>query len=420
MVVGSVIGAGIFLVPNRIANLVGCSSAMLAVWAVAGFLSLFGALAIAELASQYPQAGGLYVFLRESYGRPLAFLYGWGLLAVIQTGNIASLAVALPFYLSYLFRLSPSAEKLVAVGAILVLTAANCLGIRWGALIQNILTTVKVVTLSLMTVLLLLGSRVSKISPESPKCDWTWSSLGLAAIAALWAYEGWHLVTFAGGEVSRPEKNLPRGLIAGMALVLTLYLAANAGYLHVLTVGTIQERTDVAAVSMEAVIGRSAGIIVAAMIVFSMLGAMNGLILTGPRVYYAMARDGLFFRRLASVSSTCHVPTHATLLQGGLAAFMATVGDFGQLLSYIIYAAWIFYALTVASVWKLRRRASSPPFRCPLYPLLGSLFVGFSAYIVLSNIVRQPVESAVGIAIILLGLPVYWIWSKNKQLEGVR
>src|SRR5262245_11720390 len=274
MVVGSVIGAGIFLVPNRIANLVGCSSAMLAVWAVAGFLSLFGALAIAELASQYPQAGGLYVFLRESYGRPLAFLYGWGLLAVIQTGNIDSLAVALPFYLSYLFRLSPSAEKFVAVGAILVLTAANCLGIRWGALIQNILTTVKVVTLSLMAVLLLLGGRVSKISPESPKCDWTWSSLGLAAIAALWAYEGWHLVTFAGGEVSRPEKNLPRGLIVGMALVLTLYLAANAGYLHVLTVGTIQERSDVAAVSMEAVIGRSAGIIVAAMIVFSMLGAM--------------------------------------------------------------------------------------------------------------------------------------------------
>jgi APA family basic amino acid/polyamine antiporter len=186
------------------------------------------------------------------------------------------LAVAVPFYLSYFLNLSPTAEKLAGVSAIFLLTASNCLGVRCGASIHNALTMIKVVTLILMSALLLLSSPVSKIAPQSSKCDWTWSSLGLAAIAALWAYEGWHLVTFAGAEVTRPEKNLPRGLITGMTSVLLLYLAANAGYLHVLTIDDIQNRTDVAALSMEAVVGRSAGGLVAAMILFSALRRNSG------------------------------------------------------------------------------------------------------------------------------------------------
>lgn len=416
LVAGSVIGVGIFLMPNRVANLVGSPAAMMAIWAVAGTVSLFGALAIAELGSQYPQAGGLYVYLREAYGRPVAFLYGWSLLVAIQTGNIASLAAALPIYLGYLVPLSAAEGNIVGVAAIAVLTAVNCLGIRRGAFIQNLLTVIKVGTLGLMTLLLLTARRAPQAAAAPAALDWTWSSLGLAAIAVLYAYECWHLVTFAAGEVVHPEKNIPRGLLAGMGVVMVLYLAANAGYLHVLPVHTIQARPEVAAVAMETVVGRSAGLIVSVMIVFSLLGAMNGLILSGPRVYYAMARDGVFFKQLAHLSSLYHVPVYAILFQGLLAVVMTLVASFAQLVGYAISSAWIFYALTVAGVWKLRQRsATSPPFRCPVYPLLGGVFVAFALFIVLSQVVRQPAQSAVGVAVILLGLPAYWAWSRKAR-----
>ena len=305
----------------------------------------------------------------------------------------------------------------MGVATIALLTEGNCLGVRRGALIQNFLTVIKVGTLGLMTLLLL--SAKGSAEPVGPPAatDWSWSSLGLAAIAVLYAYECWHLVTFAAGEVAQPEKSIPRGLIAGMGLVIVLYLAANAGYLHVLPVRTMQDRPDVAAVAMETVVGRSAGLIVSAMILFSLLGAMNGLILSGPRVYYAMAPDGVFFKKLGALPPTYHVPVYAILFQGVLAVGLTLVASFAQLAGYAISSVWISYGLTVAGVWRLRRRAEgAPPFRCPAYPLLGGLFVAFALFIFLSQVAREPRQAAIGVAVILLGFPAYRAWSRRRSL----
>lgn len=416
LVAGSVIGAGIFLVPHQVARLISSPPLMLAIWAAAGTVSLFGALAIGELGSQYPHAGGLYVYLREAFGPGVAFLYGWSLLVAIQTGNIGSLGAAFSIYFGYLVPLSSTTAKLLGVGVITALTTGNCFGIRRGASIQNLFTVIKIGTLGLVIILLLMAKRTpARLDRPSPLV-WTWSSLGLAAIVILWAYEDWHLVTFAAGEVRDPERTLPRGLIVGVGLVIVLYLAANTGYLHVLPVESLQSRPDVAAAAMESVVGRRGGLVVSLLILFSILGAMNGLILSGPRVYFAMARDGLFFKQLARVSRAYHAPVYAIIFQGLLASVMVLAGEFAQLVGYVIFAAWIFYALTVSGIWKLRlRQAWNPPFRCPAYPLLGCVFVGFALYIVVSQVMREPRESALGVAIILLGLPVYWIWARRKK-----
>lgn len=420
LVAGSVIGVGIFLMPNQVATLLPSRAGMLAIWTLAGVVSLFGALAIAELGVMYPHAGGLYVYLREAYGERLAFLYGWALLVAIQTGNIASLAAALPIYLGYLLPLPAWAVKPAGIAAIVILTAANCIGVRRGAFLQNLLTAIKLATLGLMTLLLLFARAPAAAASQAPPADtWTWSSLGLAAIAVLYAYECWHLVTFAAGEVIEPEKNLPRGLIGGMALVIVLYVAANAGYLHVLSVSAMQSNPYVAASALEAVVGRSAALLVSGMIVFSVLGAMNGLVLSGPRVYYAMARDRVFFARLAEVSPRFQVPVWAIVFQGALAVVLVLVGSFAQLVGYAISSAWVFYALAVLAVWRLRRRnAAGAGFRCPLYPLLASVFVAFATFIVLSQVVRNPGQSAIAAAVILIGLPIYGLWSRRKTRLG--
>lgn len=416
LVAGSVIGVGIFLMPNRVANLVSSPAIMLAIWALAGIVSLFGALTIAELGTRFPQAGGLYVYLREAYGRPIAFLYGWSLLVAIQTGNIASLAAALPIYFGYLVPLSEVATRSLGIGAIVALTAANCLGVRRGALVQNLLTVIKVATLAGMILLLLVASPAAPPAAGRPALDWSWSSLGLAAIAVLYAYECWHLVTFAAGEVVQPSRTIPRGLIAGMALVIALYLSANLAYLCALPVETIRERPEVAAVAMETVVGRAAGQLVSGMILFSVLGAMNGLILSGPRVYYAMACDGMFFKKLASVSENFHVPVYAIVFQGAVAILMTLVASFAQLVAYAISSAWIFYALTVAGLWMVRRRSGdAAPFRCPAYGVLGSVFVAFALFIVVSQLVRQPQQTIAGWAVIGLGLPIYWVWHRRNK-----
>jgi APA family basic amino acid/polyamine antiporter len=416
LVAGSVIGSGIFLVPHQISLLITSPLLVLAVWAVAGAVSLFGALAIAEMSSQYPHAGGLYIYLREAFGPGIAFLYGWSLLVAIQTGNIAGLGAAFSIYLRTFVSLSPLSAKLMAMGVIGALTLGNCFGIRRGASIHNVFTVIKLGTLACVIVLLIAARRAPAGGALPLPIDWKWSSLGLAAIATLWAYEGWHLVTFAAGEVRDPERTLPRGLILGVGLVIVLYLAANGGYLRVLPIGSLQSRPDVAAAAMESVIGRWGGWLVALLILFSIAGAMNGLILSGPRVYFAMARDGLFFRHLTQLSRSHHAPVYAIILQGLLASIMLLAGEFAQLITYVIFAAWIFYALTVAGVWILRRSpAWNPPFRCPAYPLLGCVFVGFALYIMVSQVTRAPRQAALGVSIILLGLPVYWIWSRRKN-----
>jgi APA family basic amino acid/polyamine antiporter len=412
LVVGTVIGSGIFLVPGPIAAQLHSLSAVLLVWIVGGLLSLFGALSLGELGSMYPGAGGLYVYLRHAFGKPLAFLYGWGLLSMIQSGSIATLAVGFSLYLSRLFPLSVAGQKAAAIASILLLTGMNCLGLRLGKLVQNVSTISKLAGLALLFILLLWRGHIhllqTSFSPTMP----TWRSLlpfGAALVAVLWAYEGWHVVSFTAGEFRSPKRDLPKSLFLGTAAVATIYVLMNIAYYSVLTPLAVRATDHAAATAIQAAYGMGTTVLISVLILTSILGAMNGMILTGPRVYYAMARDGVFFRRLGQTNQRLHTPIAAILVQGVWASLLTLTGNFQQLFTYVIFTAWIFYGLTVAAVIVLRIRKPDleRSFRVPAYPWLPLLFVAAAVGISLGAILNDPVHACFGIAMILTGVPVY-------------
>lgn len=412
LVVGTVIGSGIFLVPGPIAAQLHSLSAVLLVWIVGGLLSLFGALSLGELGSMYPGAGGLYVYLRHAFGKPLAFLYGWGLLSMIQSGSIATLAVGFSLYLSRLFPLSIAGQKAAAIASILLLTGMNCIGLRLGKLVQNVSTISKLAGLALLFILLLWRGHIhllqTSFSPTMP----TWHSLlpfGAALVAVLWAYEGWHVVSFTAGEFRSPKQDLPKSLFLGTAAVAAIYVLMNIAYYSVLTPLAVRATDHAAATAIQTAYGMGTTVLISILILTSILGAMNGMILTGPRVYYAMARDGVFFRRLGQTNQRLHTPIAAILVQGVWASLLTLTGNFQQLFTYVIFTAWIFYGLTVAAVIVLRIRKPDleRSFRVPAYPLLPLFFVAAAVGISLGTILNDPVHACFGIAMILTGVPVY-------------
>jgi len=413
LVVGTVIGSGIYLVPGPIAGQLHSLSEVLLVWAVGGLLSLSGALSLGELGSMYPGAGGLYVYLRHAFGRPVAFLYGWGLLSMIQTGSIATLAVGFSLYLSRLFPLSQGGQKVTAIVCILLLTGVNCLGLRQGKLVQNVSTVSKLAGLALLFLLLTWRGHIHLLrSSLSATISLSLHSLvpfGTALIAVLWAYEGWHAVSFTAGEFRSPKRDLPKSLFLGTAICVGTYLLLNIAYYSVLTPIEIRGTDHAAATAVQAAYGAGTTVLISILILTSILGAMNGLVLTGPRVYYAMARDGIFFRHLGQTSRRFHTPVLAIVIQGVWASLLTLVGTFQQLFTYVIFTAWIFYGLTVASVivLRIRRPDLERSFRVPLYPWLPILFLIASLGISVSTIVSDPVHAWVGIAMILIGAPLY-------------
>lgn len=393
------------------------------VWVVGGALSLFGALSLAELAAAFPRAGGIYVYLRHAYGRAAGFLYGWGLLTMIHSGSIATLAVAFGLYLSQLIPLHSTAQKAVSIGCILLLTGINCLGLRAGKLVQNLFTAAKLGGLALMILLLLARARPLKLLPEEfwPAAGGgaAWIPFGVALVGVLWAYEGWHVVSFAAGEIREPTRNLPRSLFYGTLIIIGVYLSANAAYYSVLTGKEIAASDTVAATAMTRTVGAAAGVFISLLILVSIFGAMNGMVLTGPRAYYAMARDGLFFSAFARTNLRYHSPVFAIVLQGVWASLLTLIGTFQELFTYVIFTAWIFYGATVVGVIVLRRQQPTleRPFRVPAYPWLPALFGLAALGITLSTIVAGPGNALRGIALILLGIPFYFLF--RRQSAGV-
>ncbi len=424
LVVGTVIGSGIFLVPGPIAMHVESLGAVLLVWAVGGVLSLSGALSLGELGAMYPGAGGLYVYLRHAYGRPVAFLYGWGLLSMIQTGSIATLAVGFSLYLSRIVPQTRGEQKAAAVVSILVLTGVNCFGLRLGKLVQNVSTVSKLAGLALLFLLLVWRGHVSLLrSSFAPTASVAHSVVpfGTALVAVLWAYEGWHAVSFAGGEFRAPKRDLPLSLLVGTAGCAAIYLMLNLAYYSVLTPAAMRATDHAAATAVQTAYGSGTTVLISALILTSILGAMNGLILTGPRVYYAMARDGCFFQRLGRVDRRFHTPVFAIVIQGVWASLLTLVGSFQQLFTYVIFTAWMFYGLTVAAVMVLRMREPwrERSFRVPAYPWLPILFLLAAMGIFVSTIVSDPVHAAFGVAMILAGLPLYlFLRAVEKQDES--
>jgi len=419
LVIGSIIGSGIFLAPSNIARMVHTVDGMLLVWVVGGVLSFCGALSYAELGAAFPKAGGIYVFLREAYGPLLAFLYGWCTFFVMQCGSIATLASAFAIYLGYIVPLSPWVAKSFSIGCIAILSVINCFGVRYGALVQNLLTIVKIGSLIGISLVLFLSNKGSAghfFMASAEGSRFSLSAFGIAMIAALWAYEGWHLLTFAAGEVKNPQRNLTWGLLLGTLITIALYLLVNVAYLWMLPIDTIAHSPRVASEAMERSVGSVGGTIVALAILISITGATNSNVLAGPRVYFAMARQGLFFRQVATVHPRYLVPVVSILLQGAWAIVLTLVGSFDRLFSYVIFVAWIFYALGGAAVFILRRRQPDleRPYKVWGYPVVPLLFVLMASLIVLNTIFNDFKNSFWGLVVVFSGLPAYFYWSRKE------
>lgn len=420
IVVGTIIGSAIFLIPSTIADLVKSPLLVLRIWIAGGVLSLFGALSLAELGSMFPGAGGLYRYLREAYGPLPAFLYGWGLLAMIHSGSVAALALGFSVYFGRLFGFGAGFEKTTSVVCILLLTAVNCLGIHTSKLVQNVFTVIKLGGMGGMIVLLLahgtgkglLGAALRTHSPTQPAL-----SVVMALIAVLWAYEGWHVVSFAGGEMRNPRRALPLSLFIGTLIIFGLYVLANGSYYAVLTPAEISSTPAVAAVAMEKSFGRWAGEFIAVLIVFSVLGSMNGMIMTGPRAYYAMAQDHMFFRAFGKLNRRSSSPIVGLCVQGVWASLLCCSGTYQQLFTDVIFVAWLFYALTVMGVIVLRWRRPDVkrPYRVPGFPLLPILFSIAAVGIAVSAIAESPVRSLVGVGLILAGVPLFLFFRRSER-----
>ncbi len=422
LVVGSVIGSGIFLVPGAVLRQVhGSVGLALLVWLVGGVLSLMGALTYGELAAMNPATGGLYVYVRDAFGRLPAFLYGWTLFLVIASGSIATLAVAFSTYLREIIPIGPVASKAVSVGMIAVLTAVNVRGARQSADLQNWTTLVKAgLVLVITAVLLVLGrgysASAAALWPARGEGSLI-SAFGLGMIAVLWAYEGWQFACYSAGEVREPQRDFPRSLFWGVATSVGIYLLANVAYLAALGPERAASTDAIAATSIAAVLNPGFAKLVAATILISVFSAANSVQLTAPRVFFAMAADGLFFRKLAEVHPRFHTPAVSIIVGGVWAAVLSCSGTFQQLLTYVVFTAWIFYALAAASIFVFRRRMPDAPrpYRVPGYPWTPALFVVAAAALIVNTVVSGPTGAAEGLGIVLLGLPAYFIWRKRPR-----
>ncbi len=420
IIVGGVIGSGIFIVPANMAGYVHSPVCLMVVWIFGGILTFFGALTFSELGAMYPKAGGIYVYLREAYSPVIAFLFGWTLFLVIDSGTIATLAVAFSSkYLPHFFPMTPFLSKLIAILLIAFLVAVNYIGVRWGALLQNLLTLIKFgALLGVCGIIFLLGKGNPRNFIEPPP---TFShdfigKFGLALVAALWAYKGWETATFSAGEIRKPEKNLPLGLFTGTLIVIAIYLIANFAYLYVIPAPEMAGSNRIASDAMGKVIGPLGSSIIAFIILFSITGAANGTVLTGPRVYFAMARDGVFFKKVAEVHKKFLTPHISILILGIWSSILSLTGTFEQLFTYVIFGEWLFFGLVSGSVIILRFKKPEihRPYKTWGYPFTPILFIISAIFISVNTLINEFWNSMAGLLIIALGIPFYIYWKKRS------
>lgn len=425
LTIGSVIGSGIFLVPGAVLRQVeGYVLPALLVWLAGGILSLLGALTYGELCATKPAAGGLYVFLRDCFGRFTAFLFGWTLFFVISTGSVATLAVAFSAYLGEIVPVSATMAKLIAILMIAVVAVVNVLGTRRSADLQNWTTAIKVIGILTMTAALLwLGNGFTgsgSVMWPAQLSSSIASGFGLAMIGVLWAYEGWQFVSYSAGETKSAQRNFPIGILSGTAALIAIYLVTNIGYLAALGPSGVAGSDRLAATAVATVVSPTAAKLVAVMILISIFSAANSIFLTAPRVFYAMAADGLFFRRLAEVHPRFKTPAFAITAGAIWSAVLAVTGTFEQLLTYVVFIGWIFYALAAASIFVYRKRMpdAERPYRVPFYPFTPLLFIAAAAALVINTVATQPVLAAIGFGIVLTGAPAYLIWRGKSSERG--
>jgi basic amino acid/polyamine antiporter, APA family len=441
LVVGSMIGSGIFIVSADIARQVDSPGVLLLVWVLAGLVTLMGALTYGELAAQFPRAGGQYIYLREAISPLFGYLYGWTLFMVIQTGTIAAVAVGfarftsvfVPQLSSHVFfgfsltlpsgpiDVGLSAQRLLAIASVLVLTWINVRGVHLAALIQTALSSIKIVSL---LALIVLGIGLGNSHAPANFGDGFWPDggidvgalplIGAAMVGALFAMDAWNNVGFAADELKNPSRDLPLAMLAGVLIVVGLYVAANVAYLCVLPLDSIANAPEdrVATAVLQALFGHTGLYVMAAAIMISTIGCNNGLILSGARVYYAMARDGLFFRKAEVLHPTHKTPAFGLIVQAIWTSVLCVSGTYSQLLDYVVFAALMFYLLTAIGLFALRsKRPDAPrPVRVPLYPWLPAAYIGVTGALCLDLLIEKPQYSWLGLGIVALGVPVYFLW----------
>jgi len=423
LVMGGIVGAGIFANPSEVAHRVHTPFLILGVWMLGGFIAMCGAFIWAELATRLPGTGGQYLYLREAYHPSVAFAYGWGLLLVTQTGGMAAVAVIFASYFRGLTGLGWSDGALAAT-VLLSLTAINCLGARVGSNVQSVLMLLKIVALAALVVLgLAFGGGSLKSGPllGEPVSFGLLKGIGGAMVPIAFAYGGWQTASFVAGEMRDARRDLSHGLLMGVAGVIALYLAVNIACLRVLGPTGLAATATPASDVMRAVLGERGAQWIAVAIAISTLGFLSQSMLTGPRVYYAMARDRLFFESVGKLSRRSRAPVVAIVLQGIAAIVIACSGTYGEILNFAVTVDFIFFGMTAASLFILRRRqigSDSAIYHVPGHPFTTILFVLSCAGIVGSAIVASPVNSAIALCIMLAALPVYYCWSRFKRTHS--
>jgi APA family basic amino acid/polyamine antiporter len=431
VLVGSTIGSGIFRSPAGIADKLPGPLPLLAIWVTGGIFALCGALTLAEVAGAFPRTGGVYVFIREAWGRLPAFLFGWAELVLIRAAALGAISTTFSEYfirvLGYDPRVAPYSNYVHYVAAVAILLTAtfNYVGIKWGALVQNVTTLAKTGAVIVIIVLALaIGlpqTGGGYFTPAIPEGSFTIARFGLALVSVLWVYDGWADVSFVGGEVKDPEKNLPRVLIAGTLIIIALYLLANVAYLAVLPVEEIRHSKLVAADVADKLVGAAGVAFVSVAVMISTFGTLNGSVMTGSRVLFAMAADGLLFKPVAIVDKRFQTPSVAIALEAGLGVVFVLLGTFEQLADTFVTAIVPFYALAVASVFVLRRRPDfRPPFRVPGYPVVPAIFI-LATILLLGNAIIDPtsrIPTLAVLGVILLGIPIFYVSKGGRAADS--
>jgi len=444
VMVGIVIGSGIFVTTGIMAKSIPSTGLILLAWIVGGLLTLAGSLTYAELGAAMPEAGGQYVYLRKAYGPLVGFLFGWIVFLVYMTGGIAGLAIAFAEYFGGFFpalsiqrtivsipifshSFTLSMGQIVAILAILALSACNYIGLVFGKAIQNIFTVTKI---GIVIAFIVLGFTVGKGVPfhftiQPQTSDLAFGQMimgfGLALVAVSWAFDGWNNVNFVAGEIRNPQRNLPKALILGTLGVTILYVLVNMVYLYALPMDGLVGVVRIAEKSSMALFGETASAFISVAVIISVFGALNGSILAGPRVYYAMAKDKLFFQRVAHVHPRFRTPSFAILIQALWASILALSGSFEQIITFVMFVSIIFWIAATASVFTLRKKYPDlvRPYKTWGYPVVPLLFIIASSGILVNTLVEKPVESLAGIGITLIGVPVYFYWKRKIEVEVI-
>jgi len=428
LVVGTIIGASIFVQASEITKLVPSIPVILVAWTVSGILALFGALACAELASAFPRAGGVYVFLREEFGPLAGFLWGWTMFWIMHSGVIGVMAVVFARHIGFFIPLDDRGIRTVAVVTILGISIINCFGVKVGSTLQALFTAGKLVAIVVLVVAgVVVGSHLpAHFQSTGSESAFTPAPVALpgfllALIAGVFTFGGWQNVTYVAEETVRPERTIPLALVIGMAVVTTCYVALNAVYFYILPLDRVATSTRVAADAAVALIGPPGGALISGFVAFSTFGAIIGSMLAAPRVYFAMARDGLLFRWVSEVHPRFRTPHRAILLQAIWASFLVWTGTYRQLYTRVIFVQWAFFALMAGGIFILRRRPQyRPSYRVWAYPWVPAIFILAALAIVINRLRLEPIDSALGLALVGLGVPAYYAGRRGAGTKRSR